>query len=84
MQDSFEAEVSRVFDNISAVADAAGGGLTDIVRLTVYLTDMKNFPTVSEVMARYFSEPFPARAALGVAALPKGATVEIDAIMVLT
>ena len=84
VQDSFEAEVSRVFDNISAVADAAGGGLTDIVRLTVYLTDMKNFPTVSEVMARYFSEPFPARAALGVAALPKGATVEIDAIMVLT
>lgn len=84
VQDSFEAEVSRVFDNISAVADAAGGSLADIVRLTVYLTDMKNFPTVSEVMARYFSEPFPARAALGVAALPKGATVEIDAIMVLT
>lgn len=77
------AEISQVFDNLQAVAVAAGGGLADIVKLNVFLTDLANFPLVNEIMARYFSEPYPARAAIGVAALPKGAAVEMDAIMVL-
>lgn len=77
------AQVSRVFENLTAVARAAGGGLRDIVKLNVYLTDMKDFPVVNEVMAEYFQAPYPARAAVGVAALPKGAAVEMDAIMVL-
>jgi reactive intermediate/imine deaminase len=75
------AQVTRVFDNLAAVAQAAGGSLADVVRLTVYLTDLSHFPLVNEVMAGYFSEPYPARAAVGVAALPKGAGVEMDAIM---
>ncbi len=77
------AQVTRVFDNLKAVAEAAEGGLTEIVKLNVYLTDLKHFPIVNEVMAAYFSEPYPARAAVGVAALPRGAAVEIDAVMVL-
>jgi reactive intermediate/imine deaminase len=77
------AQIARVFDNLAAVTQAAGGGLQDVVKLTVFLTDLKNFPTVNEVMAEYFQEPYPARAAVGVAALPKGAAVEVDAIMVL-
>lgn len=77
-------QISRVFENIKAVAEAAGGSLSDIVKLNVFLTDLGHFPIVNEQMARYFSEPFPARAAIGVAALPKGAQVEMDAIMVLT
>lgn len=77
------AQIARVFENLQAVARAAGGDLRDVVKLNVFLTDLKNFPVVNEVMAEYFKEPYPARAAVGVAALPKGATVEMDAIMVL-
>lgn len=78
-----EAEITRVFDNLQAVAEAAGGSLADIVKLNIYLTDLGNFPTVNEIMARYFSEPYPARAAIGIAALPKGVGVEMDAVLVL-
>lgn len=77
------AQIARVFDNLRAVAEAAGGSLADVVKLTVYLTDLSCFPLVNEVMAQYFREPYPARAAVGVAALPKGAAVEMDAILVL-
>ena len=77
------AQVSRVFENLSAVARAAGGGLQDVVKLNVFLTDMKDFPVVNEVMAEYFQQPYPARAAVGVAALPRGVGVEMDAIMVM-
>ncbi len=76
-------QVHRVFRNLQAVAEAAGGGLADVVKLTVFLTDLRHFPTVNEVMAEYFMAPYPARAAVGVAALPKEAQVEMDAIMVL-
>jgi reactive intermediate/imine deaminase len=76
-----EAQVRRVFENLTAVAEAAGGGLGDVVKLTVYLTDRTHFPLVNQVMAEYFSEPYPARAAVGVSALPKGAGVEMDAIL---
>ena len=78
-----EAQVRRVFDNLQAVARASGGDLADIVKLNVFLTDMVDFPVVSEVMAQYFRQPYPARAAIGVAALPKGAGVEMDAVMAL-
>jgi len=78
-----EQQIERVFENLAAVAKAAGGSLADIAKLTVYLTDLDHFPRVNEVMARYFEEPFPARAAIGVAALPLGVPVEIDAILVL-
>lgn len=78
-----ETQIVRVFDNLQAVAQAAGGSLSDVVKLNVFLIDLTNFPTVNEVMARYFTEPYPARAAIGVASLPKGAAVEMDAIMVL-
>lgn len=78
-----ETRIVRVFDNLQAVAQAAGGSLADVVKLNVFLTDLANFPTVNEVMARYFTEPYPARAAIGVASLPKGAAVEMDAIMIL-
>jgi reactive intermediate/imine deaminase len=77
------AEIVQVFDNLSAVAKAAGGSLANAVRLTVYLTDLKHFPLVNEVMAEYFTEPYPARAAIGVAQLPRGAAVEVDGILVL-
>ncbi|MBW8055409.1 MAG: RidA family protein [Acidiferrobacterales bacterium] len=77
------AQITRVFDNLKAVAGAAGGSLADVVKLTVYLTDLLHFALINEVMASYFNEPFPARAAIGVAALPKGAGVEMDAILVL-
>jgi reactive intermediate/imine deaminase len=77
------AQIERVFRNLQAVAGAADGSLADIVRLTVYLTDLSHFALVNEVMKSFFSEPFPARAAIGVATLPKGATVEVDAVMVL-
>jgi len=79
---SIEAQIRRVFDNLAAVAEAAGGSLADVVKLTVYLTDLGNFATVNEIMADYFQEPYPARAAIGIAALPRGAAVEIDAILV--
>lgn len=75
------AQAHQVFANLAAVAGAAGGGLGDIVKLTVYLTDLKDFPIINEVMSEYFKAPYPARAAVGVAALPKGAGVEIEAIM---
>jgi reactive intermediate/imine deaminase len=78
-----EPQIRRVFENLKAVATAAGGGLDDIVKLTVYLTDLNHFTRVNEIMATYFIAPYPARAALGVASLPRGAQVEIDAIMVL-
>jgi len=77
------AQITRVFDNLAAVAKAAGGTLQDVVKLNVYLTDLAHFPLVNEIMAQYFREPFPARAAVGVAALPKGAAVEMDAVMVM-
>ncbi|MCQ8102664.1 RidA family protein [Methylomonas sp. SURF-2] len=76
-------QIRRVFDNLLAVAEAAGGNFSDIVKLNVFLTDLGNFPIVNEIMAEYFTQPYPARAAVGVAALPKGAGVEMDAIMVL-
>lgn len=75
------AQIVCVFDNLKAVAAAAGCGLDDCLKLTVYLTDLAHFPLVNEVMAEYFSEPYPARAAVGVAALPKGAAVEMDAVL---
>lgn len=75
------AQIERVFENLKAVAQAAGGDLSDIVKLNVYLTDLSTFPVVNEVMARYFSAPYPARAAVGVSALPRNAVVEMDAIM---
>ena len=78
------AQITRVFDNLVAVAKAAGGSLQDVAKLNVFLTDLKNFPQVNEVMAQYFTEPYPARAAVGVSALPRGAQVEMDAVMVLT
>ncbi|HID81070.1 MAG TPA: RidA family protein [Chromatiales bacterium] len=76
-------QIHQVFKNLSAVAEAAGGTLADVVKLNVFLTDLSHFPVVNEVMAEYFSEPYPARAAIGVAELPKGAGVEMDAVMVL-
>lgn len=78
-----DAQIRQVFDNLAAVAEAAGGGLGDIVKLTVYLEDLGHFPRVNEIMAQYFQEPYPARAAIGVAALPKAAAVEMDAILVV-
>jgi len=77
------AQIHRVFKNLSAVAVAAGGTLSDIVKLNIYLTDLGNFQTVNQVMAEYFTEPYPARAAVGVAALPKDVGVEMDAVMEL-
>ena len=78
----FENQVKRVFDNLRAVCLAAGGDFRDVVRVTVYLTDLANFAKVNEVMAGYFAQPYPARAAVGVASLPRGAQVEIDSVMV--
>jgi reactive intermediate/imine deaminase len=77
------AQIQRVFENLGAVAKASGGSLQDVVKLNVFLTDLAYFPLVNEVMAQYFREPYPARAAVGVAALPKGAAVEMDAILIL-
>ena len=76
-------EARRAFDNLKAVASAAGDGLQQVVRVTIYLTDLGDFAKVNEVMAEYFQEPYPARATVGVAALPRGARVEIDAVMVV-
>ena len=81
VSEDFTEQLRQVFRNLSAVAQASGGGLADVVKLNVYLTDLARFPVVNEVMAEYFQEPFPARAAVGVAALPKGAQVEMDAVM---
>lgn len=79
----FEARARQVFDNLSAVAEAAGGSLNDVVKLTIFLTDLGNFATVNSVMESYFEQPFPARAAVGVASLPKGVDVEADAILAI-
>lgn len=78
-----KAQIVQVFENLQAVAEAAGGTFADFVKLNVYLTDLAHFPLVNEVMGHYFQEPYPARAAIGVAALPKGALVEIDGVMCL-
>jgi reactive intermediate/imine deaminase len=78
-----EAEIRRVFDNLKAIAQAAGGSLGSVVKLTVFLTDLSHFPQVNEIMTTYFSEPFPARAAVGVAALPRGARVEMECVLSL-
>ncbi len=78
-----QAQIRRVFDNVSAVCVAAGGSLADIAKLNIFLTDLSHFPLVNQVMAEYFQQPYPARAAVGVASLPKGAAVEMDAVMVL-
>jgi reactive intermediate/imine deaminase len=78
-----EAEITRVFDNLKAVTAASGGSLSDVVKLNIFLTDLGNFPTVNEIMAQYFQQPYPARAAIGVAALPKGVGVEMDAVLVI-
>jgi reactive intermediate/imine deaminase len=76
-------QIHRVFENLKAVAEAAGGDFSNIVKLNVFLTDLSHFPIVNEIMAEYFAQPYPARAAVGVAALPKGVAVEMDAIMVV-
>lgn len=78
-----ENQIKQVFENLKAVCEAAGGSLQDIVKLNIFLTDLGNFATVNEVMATYFQTPYPARAAIGVAALPKGADVEMDGIVIL-
>src|SRR5689334_3974647 len=83
LQGNFEAEVRRVLENLKAVATAAGGSLDQVVKLSVFLTDMSLFPKVNEVMQQYFREPYPARAAIGVAALPRGARVEMECILSL-
>jgi len=83
LAEGIEAQIHQVFKNLAAVASAAGGSLSDVVKLNVFLTDLGHFPRVNEIMAGYFSQPYPARAAVGVAALPRGALVEADAVMVL-
>ncbi len=79
--EGIDAQIVRVFENLKAIAQAAGGSLNDLVRVTVFLADLSHFAKVNETMARYFSSPYPARAAVGVASLPRGALVEIDGIM---
>jgi len=83
VEGDIERQIRRVFDNLRAVTQAVGGDLQDVVKLNVFLTDLGDFPVVNQVMAEYFSEPYPARAAVGVAALPKGAGVEVDGVMEL-
>ena len=83
ISDDISDQINQVFKNLSAVAAAADSSLNDIVKLNIFLTDLSHFPTVNEIMATYFNQPYPARAAIGVAALPKGAAVEMDAILEL-
>lgn len=83
LKDGIEAQIVQVFENLQAVCTAAGGSLQDIAKLNIFLTDLAHFALVNEIMARYFREPYPARAAVGVAALPRGALVEMDGIMEL-
>ncbi|MBL8467181.1 MULTISPECIES: Rid family detoxifying hydrolase [Methyloversatilis] len=83
MADGIDAQITRVFDNLKAVAAAAGATLDNAVKVNVFLTDLGNFAKVNEAMTRYFNQPFPARAAVGVAALPRGALVEVDAVLVI-
>ncbi|HPF58482.1 MAG TPA: RidA family protein [Candidatus Competibacteraceae bacterium] len=84
VEGDMEAQIRRVFDNLAAVAHASGGSLADTVKLNVFLTDLSHFALVNQIMAEYFQEPYPARAAIGVAALPRGAQVEMDAVLVLS
>ena len=81
--DGFENQVKRVFDNLRAVCRAAGGDFDRVARLTIYLTDLGQFPKVNEIMSTYFREPYPARVTIGAASLPRGAQVEIDAVLYL-
>jgi reactive intermediate/imine deaminase len=83
VEGDFSVQVRRVFDNLSAVAEAAGGRLQDVVKLNIFLTDLSHFGTVNEIMADYFEKPYPARAAIGVASLPKDVPVEMDAVLYL-
>ena len=84
VQGDMRAQICRVFDNLQAVCEASGGSLADIAKLNIFLTDLGHFPLVNEVMASYFSQPYPARAAIGVASLPRNAGVEMDGVMVLS
>ena len=79
----FAAQATQVFENLKAVCEAAGGSLADVAKLSIFMTDLSNFPTVNEIMAQYFQEPYPARAAVGVRALPKAVQVEMEAILAL-
>jgi len=81
VEGDFTVQVRRVFDNLSAVAEAAGGQLQDIAKLNIFLTDLSHFATVNEIMAEYFTQPYPARAAIGVASLPKGVPIEMDGVL---
>lgn len=81
--EGIEAQIRRVFDNLKAVCEAAGGTLADIAKLNIFLTDLSNFQLVNQIMGEYFAQPYPARAALGVASLPKGALVEMDGIVII-
>mgnify|MGYP002735206592 CR=1 FL=1 len=81
VEGGFEAQTVQVFENLKAVAEAAGGSLQDVVKLNIFLTDLANFAAVNEIMARYFTQPYPARAAVGVASLPRDSAVEMDAIL---
>lgn len=83
IEGDMEAQIRRVFDNLQAVAQAAGGSLQDIAKLNIFLTDLGHFALVNQVMAEYFQQPYPARAAIGVASLPKGAAVEMDGVLEL-
>ena len=83
VSDEFAAQAQQVFKNVSAVCEAAGGSTQDLVKVNIFLTDLSNFATVNEIMSQYFVEPYPARAAIGVAELPKGAQIEIDGVMEL-
>lgn len=83
VEGGIDKQIDRVFKNLTAVAEAAGGNLSNIVKLNIFLTNLDDFPVVNDIMATYFQTPYPARAAIGVAALPKGASVEMDAIMVV-
>ena len=83
MVEGIEAQIHQVFKNLRAVAEAAGGGMGDLVKLNVFLTDLGHFAKVNEIMAQYFSQPYPARAAVGVASLPRGALVEADGVLAL-
>ncbi len=83
VEGGIENQIKRVFDNLSAVAEAAGGSLGNVVKLNIFLTDLSCFPIVNEIMSTYFKQPYPARAAVGVASLPKGAQVEMDAVLEL-
>ena len=83
MVDGIEAQIHQVFQNMCAVTVAAGGSLNDVVKLNIFLTDLKNFAMVNEIMATYFQQPYPARAAVGVASLPRAALVEADGVMVI-